>query len=47
MREKPDELDSGFISRFDYADLLWTSELFVARQPLDSSRNDRAEIVQG
>jgi hypothetical protein len=35
MREKPDELDSGFIRPFYYADLLWTGKLFVARQPLD------------
>jgi len=50
MREKPDELDSGFISPFDYADLLWTSELFVARQPLDSvperPRGDRGNLYR-
>ena len=35
MREKPDELDRAFIAPFDETDFLWTSELFVARQPLD------------
>ena len=44
----PDELDSGFIPPFNYADLLWTSELFVARQPLDSvperPRGDRGDL---
>ena len=36
MGEKPDELDRAFIAPFDETDFLWTSELFVARQPLDS-----------
>jgi len=35
MGEKPDELDRVFIAPFDETDFLWTSELFVARQPLD------------
>jgi len=34
--EEPDELDGAFIAPTDYTDFLWTSELFVARQPLDS-----------
>src|SRR5271157_2808331 len=50
MREKPDELDSGFIPPFNYANLLWTSELFVARQPLDSvperPRGDRSNLYR-
>lgn len=45
MREKPDELDGGFIPSFDDADLLGTGELFVAGNALDSvpksSRQDR------
>ena len=48
--EKPDELYEGFIPPFDYADLLWTSELFVARQPLDSvperPRGDRGNLYR-
>ena len=35
MGEKPDELDRAFIVPFDETDFLWTSELFVARQPPD------------
>jgi len=45
MREKPDELDSGFIAPFDYTDFFWTGELFVARQTLTASRRERAEIA--
>jgi len=41
--EEPDELDGAFIAPTDYTDFLWTGELFVARQPLDSVTNDRAE----
>ena len=37
MGEKPDELDRAFITPFDETDFLWTSELFVARQPLDAT----------
>src|SRR5258708_37487757 len=33
---EPDELDGAFIAPTDYPDFLWTGELFVARQPLDS-----------
>ena len=36
MRQKPDELDSGFIPSLDDADRLWTGELFVARNARDS-----------
>ena len=36
MCEEPDELDRAFIAANDYTDFLWTSELFIARQPLDS-----------
>jgi hypothetical protein len=35
MGEKPDELERAFIVPFDETDFLWTSELFVARQPPD------------
>jgi len=37
--EEPDELDCAFIALTDYTNFLWTSELFVARQPLDSVPN--------
>jgi len=33
--EEPDELDCAFIAPTDYTNFLWTSELFVTRQPLD------------
>ena len=36
MCEEPHELDGAFIAPTDYTDFLWTGELFVARQPLDS-----------
>jgi hypothetical protein len=36
VRQEPDELDSGLVSSFDDADLLWTGELFVAGNALDS-----------
>ena len=35
MREQPNELDRTFIASLDETDFLWTSELFIARQPLD------------
>ena len=48
MGEKPDELDRAFIAPFDETDFLWTSELFVARQPLDRiserARRERGEL---
>src|SRR5437867_11794579 len=48
MGEKPDELDRAFIAPFDETDFLWTSELFVARQPLDRiperPRGERSEL---
>jgi hypothetical protein len=48
MGEKPDELDRPFIAPFDETDFLWTSELFVARQPLDRiperPRGERSEL---
>ena len=48
MGEKPDELDRAFIVPFDETDFLWTSELFVARQPLDRiserARRERGEL---
>jgi hypothetical protein len=48
VREKPDELDRAFIASFDETDFLWTSELFVARQPLDRiperPRGERSEL---
>ncbi|HEY2468892.1 MAG TPA: hypothetical protein VGI45_13775, partial [Terracidiphilus sp.] len=34
MSHSPDELDGAFIPPFDYADLLWASELFVGRDAL-------------
>src|SRR5437879_5107361 len=34
--EEPDKLDRAFTAPTDYTDFLRTSELFVARQPLDS-----------
>ena len=47
MGEKPDELDRVFIASFDETDFLWTSELFVAGQPLDRiperPRGERSE----
>src|SRR5207245_5109847 len=36
MRQKPDELDSGFIPSLDDADRLWAGALFVPRNPRDS-----------
>ena len=36
MCENPHELDSGFIPSLDDSDRFWTSELFVARDALDS-----------
>ncbi len=48
MGEKPDELDRAFIAPFDETDFLWTSELLVARQPLDRiperPRGERSEL---
>ncbi len=48
MGEKPDELNRTFIAPFDETDFLWTSELFVARQPLDRiperPRGERSEL---
>jgi hypothetical protein len=48
MGEKPNELDSVFIAPFDETNFLWTSELFVARQPLDRiserPRRERSEF---
>jgi hypothetical protein len=48
MGEKPDELDRAFIAPFDETDFLWTSELFVARQPLyripERPRGERSEF---
>jgi hypothetical protein len=46
--QKPDELDRVFIAPFDETNFLWTSELFVARQPLDRiserPRRERSEF---
>src|SRR5919108_4895545 len=36
MRKKPDKMDSAFASALDEANFLRTSELFVAREPLNS-----------
>ena len=48
MGKKPDELGRAFIVPFDETDFLWTSELFVARQPLDRiperPRGERSEL---
>src|SRR5258708_32551039 len=50
VRKKPEELDGEFIPPFDYADFLWTSELFVARHSLDSvpkrPRGDRSNLYR-
>src|SRR3981189_1605940 len=34
--EEPHELDGAFIAPTNYTNFLWTSQLFVARQSLDS-----------
>ena len=48
MRQQPEELNRAFITAFDETDFLWTSELFVARQPLDRiperPRGERSEF---
>ena len=48
MGEKPDELDRAFIAPFDETNFLWTSELFVAHQPLNRipkrPRGERSEL---
>src|SRR6266699_3144397 len=48
MRQQPEELNRAVITAFYETDFLWTSELFVARQPLDRfperPRGERSEF---